>query len=818
MNGMKKFLFALFLFFTIPVFANDGTDNSVKKQLNIKFEQNTPNNLKKAASKFIEIKDLYCQNNNNALCSKSYQYSNILSQINTATFEPTTENFQLIANFYKELQEFSNEQNRIETANKNDLIAQIQTKKTLLKTNLNNLIDLLNKENSLLPNPLPQDKQLSKNLTKLSKDDLNKNDTNLKTRQTQLTNLKLHNAQKEITSDIQIPENIQNLSEQELKNILQTISEQETAINNQIQLTNNNITILETENASKEAEYKNLLQELTKAKQKQAELLNKKDLVPDNKGNDKNTNDKLFNELKNTITDENKNNIKQYNIVAESYSTNEDIEKIKQEIENVNNNTKLLENFLNNQKNELEKCEKELSSIITNIDELKPMTLEQCQKELKKAQDEKIEKECIAERLKECSDEIGNLKSLFKSSVQNGTPDGYKYLYESRTSYCADENNPVYGVEWVGNVAKKVDTLKWMLKPTKNVENNQCRYNNSLHTITILSLSDAKEKLKTCVRDLRLLQEIEKECSGLTPLPDISEIKGSSNVENYINIKESDFNQCQNSITLYKGVPNTATIGNNKAIKYCRNAIASEACNTYLAGAILKYKQKGYNYSLTIPDNKLSTCKSYIEESLCNKYRTENSITEKPTTQSGQESYAYTTQCLELDNAYAKIKENLNSISSSEITSLGQIIKNQYGNLSCGYGCSASSLLKRSDANDGKYQSSYDSQIKSFAEKYNALCKYNDKTSAIQKVGKEKNNNQSKYKDGSIDSEIENIEDIMFLRLKELNVLNKSQFNGTSLDFQKKSFAKFLFHIYIYHHNLNASGSICDQAKVISEH
>ncbi len=341
-------------------------------------------------------------------------------------------------------------------------------------------------------------------------------------------------------------------------------------------------------------------------------------------------------------------------IATETTTAKENIEKLKQAQQEANK--------------ALEDCKAEIQKISKNEDVKKLTSLEMC----KKKQDELTQKECIIEKLAKCSKLTRDIQNLFKNKVfKDNSPDGYKYLYETTWAFCASSNNPGYGVIFengVAKLAKSVSKIQLMFEPDKSCKSYE-----------ILSQDKAVEKLETCLKDLVLLEAIQKKCSGVSPIPNKS---GTKSLDYYITTKSRTEKFCDSEIETLKNdfSINEATLENNEVVKECLNTIQNEKdlaeCNNYLVGAKKIYSNN--KLSIDIGKNP-QNCKIKIETELCKKYADSKGIkaTLKLTTTAGNDNYDYSNECKnkvdnwidysEYNDLMKKESELLNKVSISQV-------------------------------------------------------------------------------------------------------------------------------------------------------
>lgn len=341
-------------------------------------------------------------------------------------------------------------------------------------------------------------------------------------------------------------------------------------------------------------------------------------------------------------------------IATETTTAKENIDKLKQAQQKANK--------------ALEDCKAEIQKISKNEDVKKITSLEMC----KKKQDELTQKECIIKKLAQCSKLTTDIQNLFKNKVfKDNSPDGYKYLYETTRAFCASENNPGYGVIFeneVAKLAKSVSKIQLMFEPDKSCKSYE-----------ILSQDKAVEKLETCLKDLVLLEAIQKKCSGVSPIPNKS---GTKSLDYYITTKSRTEKFCDSDIKTLKNdfSINETTLENNEVVKECLNTIQNEKdlaeCNNYLVGAKKIYSNN--KLSIDIGKNP-QNCKTKIETELCKKYADTKGIkaTLKLTTTAGNDNYDYSNECKnkvdnwidysEYNDLMKKESELLNKVSISQV-------------------------------------------------------------------------------------------------------------------------------------------------------
>lgn len=341
-------------------------------------------------------------------------------------------------------------------------------------------------------------------------------------------------------------------------------------------------------------------------------------------------------------------------IATETTTAEENIEKLKQAQQEANK--------------ALEDCKAEIQKISKNEDVKKLTSLEMC----KKKQDELTQKECIIEKLAQCSKLTTDIRNLFKNKeFKDNSPDGYKYLYETTKAFCASSNNPGYGVIFengVAKLAKSVSKIQLMFEPDKSCKSYE-----------ILSQDKAAEKLETCLKNLVLLEAIQEKCSGVSPIPNKS---GTKSLDYYITTKSRTEKFCDSDIETLKNdfSINKTTLENNEVVKECLNTIQNEKdlaeCNNYLVGAKKIYSNNKLSIDIgTNPQN----CKTKIETELCKKYADTKGIKEtlKLTTTAGNDNYDYSNECKnkvdnwidysEYNNLMKKESELLNKVSISQV-------------------------------------------------------------------------------------------------------------------------------------------------------
>ena len=391
--------------------------------------------------------------------------------------------------------------------------------------------------------------------------------------------------------------------------------------------------------------------------------------------------EKNFDDLNKELNKQKVPNLKQHNTdqrdVKLDVSTIENLssdqlealkKKIATETKTAEDNIKALTQAQQEANKALEDCKAEIQKISKNEDVKKLTSLEMC----KKKQDELTQKECIIEKLAQCSKLTRDIQNLFKNKVfKDNSPDGYKYLYETTWAFCASSNNPGYGVIFengVAKLAKSVSKIQLMFEPDKSCKSYE-----------ILSQDKAVEKLETCLKDLVLLEAIQKKCDGVSPIPNKS---GTKSLDYYITTKSRTEKFCDSEIETLKNdfSINETALENNEVVKECLNTIQNEKdlaeCNNYLVGAKKIYSNN--KLSIDIGKNP-QNCKTKIETELCKKYADTKGIkaTLKLTTIAGNDNYDYSNECKnkvdnwidysEYNDLMKKESELLNKVSISQV-------------------------------------------------------------------------------------------------------------------------------------------------------
>lgn len=636
---MRKLIsILLLLLFANPIFATTPPAPKIETTLNIEITKDTAGNLQSAAEAFFkeieEKKEEYgCNNEENeenettGFCKKEFSTTKKLINGEITFSNPAKEeDFEKIVAFYNELKTFKDLLTTFEitqnSKKKSYIISEINA--ILEKLNLNDLIEKLNKENELLNTALKQVEAKNENkIPTTTKIITEAQIQNINKKIEQFTKLKLikHKQEKIEIPTIPSTEELNNKNETELKEILKNLQELQTRIQNETNTANDNISKLIKEN---DKNINDALQNLKKAKEEQAKLLSQlgKNKITINNGNDNVENTELDNNFPTEIKDS--DSTYQPNKVV----TDLTVENIEKETKNVQHNNDLLKKYIT----ELENCKKELNKYTDDINDINNInTLAKCNEKKLEQENIKEQKECIFEQLKQCSNAIESKKiSLFgtNSRLKDGNPDGYSYLKESTLSQnCGSKTNPIYGINDDGT---KDSILYRLFKPE-----TECKIPGK--TIKIISVEEAENKLKTCIGNLTLLNEIQVRCENISP----TQKEGTNYINKYITV-DKILKKCENGRPLFQGSP-TNEINENAVIKQCMNTLKSQKCIEYATDTTEIYK-----YAFKTSADTTANCQSIIEDTFCQEYATNKNvelISFKPTSTKGTDTKDYSKEC-----------------------------------------------------------------------------------------------------------------------------------------------------------------------------